>query len=395
MSAPIDVLVLGAGPAGSALAALTAAAGARTVLLERARFPRDKVCGEFVSAEGRGVLERLGLLPELLRAGAPAIGACRIGDRRGRALDVTLPWLARHGRDGIGISRSRLDLELARLAVRRGAELRERQEAREPILDGGRVCGVEAARVARPERTRLHATVVVAADGRRSLLARRFHPRLGDPPRSRRGSWFGLKTHFDTGGARRAPRVELHLFDGGYVGLAPVEDSRVNLCLLTTVGALRDCGGSPAVLLERRLAANPAVREALSGLRQSARWSSCGPLRFAARRAAARGALFVGDAAGTVDPFCGEGISNALVGAELALPFVLRAVERGGLDEELAAAYRRTWRRGFAPVTRRVRALGLLFARPRLAAVVLAVLRATGRSLTPRLVATTRTGLER
>ncbi len=395
MTRAIDLLVVGAGPAGSALATLATRAGARTVVLERGRFPREKVCGEFVSAEGLAVLERLGLLPELLRAGATRIDACRISDRQGRKLDLALPASAGAGRPGCGISRRLLDLSLAELAQRSGAELRQRWEAREPIVRDGRVRGFRARAVGSPAAETFLAELVVAADGRRSVLGRRFHPRLGDPRTSGRRSWFGLKTHLAVDTARLGRRVELHLFDGGYAGLAPVESSRVNLCMLTTVAALRASGGSPERLLRERLVDNPALRESIRGGRVCTPWSSCGPLRFGLRRPAAAGAIFIGDAAGTVDPFSGEGISNALLGAEVALPFALEAVSRGELSPDLARAYRRAWIRTFAPVTRRVRRLGLLFGRPRLASAVLALLRLGGESLAPRLVGATRTGVVR
>ena len=177
----------------------------------------------------------------------------------------------------------------------------------------------------------IEATVVIAADGRRSVLGRRLHPQLGDPRSSGPGSWFGLKTHLAGAGPRLEQRVELHLFDGGYVGLSPVEGSRLNLCMLTTVAALRAHGGSPERLLRQRLVDNPAVREVIGASEVCAPWTCCGPLRFGTRHPSAAGALFVGDAAGTVDPFCGEGMSNALLGAEVALPFVLEAASRGML----------------------------------------------------------------
>ena len=386
------MIVVGAGPAGSSLAALSAGAGVRTLLVERARFPRDKVCGEFLSAEGCAVLDRLGVRDELMQSGAESITGARIGDTRGRTLDLELPDLGGGEREAMGVSRARLDCTLRDLALRRGAELRERHEAREPIFHDGRIAGLRLREVGAAREETVRARVVVAADGRRSRLAQRLHPRLCDPSRTHPGSWFGLKTHLRAQGGRLSRRVDVHLFDGGYVGLARVEEGRINLCMLTSAAALR-AGGSPDALLRDRLTANPAVRESIGDLERCSAWSSCGPLRFGARRAAAAGALFVGDAAGTVDPFCGEGMSNALVGAEVALPHLLEAVERGALTDDLARAYSRAWRRAFLPVTRRVRLMGMLFTRPRLARWVLAGLRASGGTLAPRLIAATRTGI--
>jgi flavin-dependent dehydrogenase len=236
----------------------------------------------------------------------------------------------------------------------------------------------------------VRATVVVAADGRRSRLGRRLHPRLGDPSRTGPESWFGLKLHLEDAGTIDG-RVELHLFDGGYAGLAPIEAGRVNLCLLVRCAALR-AAGSPDRLLAERVLANPAARRSIDSPRPCSRWHSVGPLGFGPRRAAAAGALFVGDSAGTIDPFCGQGVSHALCGAELAAPFAIAAAERGGLDERAARAYQRRWSRALAGTTRRARLLAALFARPAVAAPVLRLLRGPAATLLPHLVAATRAG---
>lgn len=385
-----DLLVLGGGPAGATLALLARRAGLDVTLLERAAFPRDKVCGEFVSAEGCHVLERLGVLTQLTDDGATWMASCRITDRRGRPLDVALPQL-RQGRAALGVSRERMDATLLDAARDAGVEVRQRWEALAPLVRDGRVTGFTAREVGSDVLQELHAPLIVAADGRRSALARHFHPGLGDPSRSGPGSWFGLKVHL-AGTAALADRIELHLFDGGYAGLGRIEAGRINLCLMVTVGVLRACGGSPERLLAERLLRNPALAEALGSARPCRPWKSVGPLRFGPRRAAVAGALLVGDAAGTIDPFCGEGISHALLAAELALPFVRRAVAAGGLDDGAAEEYQRAWDRGFVPVTRHVRRVGRILESPTLAAAALALLRGPARPLAPRLVAVTRTG---
>jgi flavin-dependent dehydrogenase len=384
-----DLLVIGGGPAGSLLAALAARAGARVDLVERDRFPRDTLCGEFIAAEGRDVLRRAGLLPRLVAAGARSIRRLRLTGGGGSRLEQPLPDLPGVGRSALGVSRALLDATLFELAASSGAHVHAPCTALSPLIDDGRVGGfrLRRERSARADHV-LRARLVVAADGRRSVLARVLHPRLGDPPRSGPRSRFGLKTHLEIDPDRVGDRVELHLFDGGYAGLAAVEGERVNLCMLTTVRALRDCGGSPDRLLAERVLANPSARATIGDRPRHGAWKSVGPLRFGARRAAAAGALFVGDAAGTVDPFCGEGVSNALSGAELALPFVLEALAHGGLDARLAREYRRAWRRAFVPVTRRVRGLGRLLERPRLAGALLPLLHGSAGK---RLVAATRT----
>lgn len=376
MSGRPDVLVLGGGPAGAATAALCASAGARTLLLERERFPRDKVCGEFLSPEGVGALRRLGILAALCGGRPPAMDEAILSDRDGRRSSSPLPEIPGAGRAGLGLSRSRMDAAILEEAARRGVEVRERCEAVEPILDRGRVSG---ARLRSGES--LLAGVVVAADGRRSIVQRALAPGAGDPRRTTPRSWYGFKAHFSRGRAASAA-IELHLFDGGYAGIGAVEDDRDNLCFLATVGTLRACAGSPERILVERILRNPAARARLSGSRRCSPWKSVGPLRFGARRPVLSGAFLVGDAAGTIDPFTGEGMSHALTGAEALVPFLLRGDAEG---------WEREWRRRFGAPTRRNRAIGLLFERPRLGG---AALRAIGSgALLRRLVAASRTGV--
>jgi flavin-dependent dehydrogenase len=386
------MLIVGAGPAGSTLATLAASAGARVTLVERSRFPRDKVCGEFVSAEGRGVLERLGVLAALQRAGAVATDSCRVTNLSGKRFDAPLPRLRDSSRSALGVSRALLDQTLLERASDAGVSIRTRTEAIDPILDEGRVRGYHLRPVGSDRREAVRASLVVAADGRRSLLARRLHGGLCDPPRTGRRSWFGLATHLEGSPSRLGGRVELHLFDGGYVGLGAVEGARINLCAMVTVDALRACGGRPERLLAERLLANPALRQQIGDSPRTGRWLSVGPLRWGVRRAAAGGAMFVGDAAGTVDPFCGEGISNALRGGEVALPHAMAALERGELTSGNANDYATAWAAEFAPVTRRVRRIGRLLERPALAGPAIALLGGAASAWAPRLIAATRTG---
>lgn len=374
-----DLLVLGGGPAGAATAALAAGEGARVLLVEREVFPRDKVCGEFLSAEALPVLGALGLEDALRDAGAAILDRCRVSEPGGRTLEAPLPQA------GLGVSRAMLDQSLLELARRRGATIWEAAEATAPLWEGDRVVGATIG----PEHPReVRASVVVAADGRRSMLARRLHASLGDPARSTGSTWFGFKTH-RRGGALGAC-VDLHVFEGGYAGLAAVEGDRVNVCLLATVAALRRSGGRPERLLEH-VRRNPAAEEALHGTTGHGRWHSIGPLRFGVRRPAAAGALFVGDAAGTIDPFAGEGMTHALLGARLAAPLALEAAAAGSLSEEMAARYTLAWTEAFAPATTRARRLARLLERPLAAKAAVAVLRALGKPAFARLVAHTRT----
>jgi flavin-dependent dehydrogenase len=334
------------------------------------------------------------VLATLRAKGARPMDACLLADARGRSVEAPLPDLPHAGRTAFGISRSVLDEALLNHAAASGATVRESVTATRPILAHGRVVGVAS----RPLRVDggdepLEATLVVAADGRRSMLQRALHPGIGDPRTTSSRSWFGLKAHFPDRTRGLARRIELYVFEGGYAGLGPVEDGRLDLALIARVDALHACGNSPQRLFEERMLRNPLLAERLHGEAPCSAWKTIGPLRFNVRLPASHGAIFLGDAAGTIDPFSGEGMSNALRGAELALPFVMAALESGLLTPAAAQAWTSAWRGAFAPVTRRARIVGRIFQHPRPAALAMSLLRLPpGARVLPSLVAATRTG---
>ena len=393
MSAIADVLVLGAGPAGATIATIAARAGAHVVVLERSRFPRRKVCGEFLSPEGVAVLRRLGTLDRLAPHGLPGIDRFRMTDTHGRSIESPLPDLGAAGRQALGISRALLDQTLAQDAADAGADVRFHVTALAPVVEDGRVGGVRYRLAGSGDDETVRARVVVAADGRRSCLVRALHPELGDPDRAGPGSWYGLECHLAGPFPALAGMVELHLFDGGYLGLSHVEGGRINLALVVTKAMLALNDRDPDVLLRRALAGNPAVARVLDGrARVDGPWKSVGPLRFGPRKPAAAGALFVGDAAGTIDPFCGEGMTHALAAGERAAPFALRAAQSGALLDADARAYTRVWIESFGAVTRRNRRLGRILESPRAARIGMAFLSRSPSWIVPWIVRSTRTG---
>ena len=375
-----DLLVVGGGPAGSTIAMLAARAGANVTLLEKEKFPRDKVCGEFLSAEGCGVVHRLGMLQTLKSLGAKAMTSCLLADTKGRSITSPLPQSA------LGISRATLDMLLLAKARAAGVTIHEEMHAVAPIVENDRVTGVTT-------RTGTHkARLVVAADGRRSMMQRALNPDIGDPMTTNPGSWFGFGAHFSDVTRGLGGRIELFVFDGGYAGLGPIEGGRLDLALIARVEALRACANSPQRLFEDRIKGNPLLAQRLDGSQLLSPWRAIGPLKFGVRKPASHGVLFLGDAAGTIDPFSGEGISNALVAAELAVPYVQNALAKGHLTEQSAKAWTSTWRSAFAPVTRRAGMLGQLFRHPRPAAIALRLLQfPPGTRMLPSLVAASRT----
>src|SRR5690349_21691129 len=160
-----DVIVVGAGPAGSVAATVLARGGARVLLLDRARFPRDKLCGDTINPGALAVLRRLRLTTAFESAALPIDGMIVTGER-----GVRVHCEYGGGRQGMALLRRDLDSALAAGAVEAGARLEEDVVVRGPLFDGGRVRGVILAG-ADGRDVRVPAPQVIAADGRRSRVA--------------------------------------------------------------------------------------------------------------------------------------------------------------------------------------------------------------------------------
>jgi geranylgeranyl reductase family protein len=327
MSRRVDVLVVGAGPAGSSAATGLARAGARVLLVEASEHPRPKPCAEYASPRIAEELAMIGLSPAGWRDAAVALDGMDLhaGGRR-----VRIAYRDRRGpRTAWGLDRRRFDATLATRAVVAGAVLEERTRVVE-LLNGSRVRG---ARLRRPDgRTEaVTADCIVGADGARSTVARL----LGVEAAVRAPRRLGLVAHYEPV-AGLADHGEMHAADGWYVGLAPIAGA-LNVGMALPMGPAR----SAEARFAEAIAGLPAVAQRLAGSRRIGPIRGAAPIGHRVRRQAGPGWLLVGDAAGFVDPFTGEGIHRALRGARAAT----NAILAGG---DVAAAYRRERQRAFA-----------------------------------------------
>jgi menaquinone-9 beta-reductase len=349
-SRPFDVAIAGAGLAGASLALRLARSGSRVALLDPGAFPRDKLCGEFLSPESWGVLERLDLAAAVEQAGYHPIRRVRLSSPRGRVLEADV--VGPDGRPGIGLSRSVLDDLLVRRARAAGAEVFERSRVGGPIVRCGRVVGLTA-RGASGGPVEVRATVVVAADGRHSGLVRRTGTTR---VRSRfRPRHFGLKRHLtvaDPSAAEPPGTVGLHLVPGGYGGTCRIEGPLTNFCALLPESALRRHRGDLDRLAASWLGRNPVLARLWEASTPAGLWKTVAGVRVEVSTPRLAGIFYVGDCRGTVDPLGGQGMTMALLGAELLAPFLLEALARDGAEPRLQRRYEAAWHRRF---DRRVR----------------------------------------
>ena len=322
------MVVVGAGPAGSATALLLARAGAHVLLLDRARFPREKPCSEYLSPESTRVLERLG--SDVLAAVAAASPARLTG------MKVVAPSgtgvVGRFETFSFALPRTRFDAILRDAAEAAGVEVRERMKVEELVYDGGAVGGVVAREAGSGKREAMRARVIVGADGLRSLVARRLGTVHTAGPRRMAFTAHVADVHdvHDLG--------EMHVGRPGYVGLGPIGNGVTTVALVVPLAEARR-GNRFFVELNRF----PAVAGRFDARRTVRRVLATGPFARWSRRpvAAGGGALLVGDAADFFDPFTGQGIYSALRGAELAASAIIDTLTTGASLRQYAHARRR------------------------------------------------------
>ena len=340
----LDVLVVGAGPAGSAVATLLARAGYAVAAVDRAAFPRDKACSEYMSPETVRLLDRLGVVPALEAAGAAApagtvVTAARGSRLHGRFVSAGAPPFRP---TGLAVSRRVLDHALVLAARDAGALVLERTAVEELVYDRGAVAGA-VVRDAGGARRVLRARLTIGADGLRSLVARRVGRRRYGRPRR-----LAFVAHMD-GVVGMGDSAELHVGRGAYAGLNPIGGGRTNVALVvSTELAARARGRAEAFFLER-LGRFPGVHDRLSAGAFTRPVLATGPFAAWSGRVVADGAALVGDAADFFDPFTGEGIHSALRGAMLLADAAGEALaDCGPVTARHLGGYRRARRAAFA-----------------------------------------------
>ena len=312
----VDVAIVGGGPAGSTLAALLAQRGRSVALIERDAFPRDKLCGEFLSYDALPIVSELGID---LRD-APSITSCRLVGRR-RQLEFAFPQAAR------GVSRRMLDELLFRNAVARGAQ----------ALENATATAISERSVTIAER-RIDAKVVVGAWGRWG----RFDQQLGRAfVRDQSHRHFGFKRHYRRLQAAERSVIELYSFDRGYLGVSSIEGGETNICGLVHASRLAGHKGRWDAFVEQ-IRAEEAPLEAMYARHEAAQdgFLSSEPVIFRARSPVAGGVFMIGDASGIVDPLTGNGMAMAMQSAVVALPFVLDAIEGRRRESEYREEHR-------------------------------------------------------
>jgi len=340
-----DVLVVGAGPAGSTTACLLARQGWDVLLVDRAHFPRPKTCGDGLTPRAVATLHRLGLLPPLLAAGYPRIEGARLVAPDGHELHIRF---AEHLRKlpgyGLVVPRAELDELLRRYAVGAGARFFSGFHALAPLRHDGRVAGVQGRLEGRIRTIRARLTIVATGVSIRFLRALGVLEHVPPVVRAARAYFEGVEGLNGD--------FEFHFrpeFMPGYAWIFPAPEGRANVGLGLFPPQRHDRCGHLGQLLNDFLSRLPEMRQRFRHARLVSRVQAH-PLRidYPHNPVHGPGFLLVGEAAGLVNPITGEGIDLAMESGEIAAAVAGDALRRGDVSTKVLRRYEQALRRRFA-----------------------------------------------
>jgi len=361
-----DLMVIGGGPAGCAAAIAAVQSGASVLLLERGRFPRHKVCGEFVSAESLDVLQKL-LGPAHCQVITDSL---RIS--RGRVFSDGAEIPVEIHPAAASISRFDLDYSLWQSCLRNGVDAR--QDITVQRVSGTRPFTVDCG------KEQLHAKAVINAAGRWSPLTS-----AATRARLTKVRWIGIKAHFSE--ASPPNSVDLYFFKGGYCGVQPVISASHNSAVVNACAMVR---ADVAKTMGEILNLHPALRD------RSREWQAMmdpittSPLVFHKPEPLQNRMLQAGDAATFVDPFIGDGISLALRSGTLVAECLARFFANECSLDAAARNYSELYQKNLASVFRASSLLRRMLGTPRFVRMPVMSLLQRTPSITRRLVQMTR-----
>ena len=340
------VIIVGGGPAGSSTAFFLAKAGVDVTLLDRAHFPRDKTCSEYLSPQASRILAAMNALSSVEESGAAQLAGMRVHAPNGATIHGE--FAAQHGfrgyRDrGLAIRRTILDSILLDRAREAGVNVQEGVRVTDILrAPDNRVSGVTTID-AKGGPFEHRAELVVGADGLRSVIGRRLNLIRA----SRWPKRIALVAHYS--GVDHSPEFgEMYVDRGGYCGIANVGNGMTNVAVVVPVWRAAEIAIDRTEFLESWIAERPVLAERFKTANRATPVRATGPFATSAKRAWVRGAALVGDAAEFFDPFTGEGIYTALRGGEM-LAGLIEGPVRAGLPADTALRqYERERRKEFS-----------------------------------------------
>ncbi|MCH8937336.1 MAG: NAD(P)/FAD-dependent oxidoreductase [Gemmatimonadetes bacterium] len=331
-----DIVIVGAGIAGSSSAIALAPEGYRILLLDQALFPRDKPCGEGIMPQGVQILAELGLLPEILAHGGAKVRGMRYWNRQGVLAQADFPPSPVGPSFGIVMRRYHLDnLLLERAASFTNVTVRQGFRVTDVVQEDGDVKGVGGHAVDSPnQREVFHAPLTIGTDGRHSV----FHATCGLTKTVLRRKRFGVTGHLQ-GVEGTGSYVEVLPCPDGEIYVAPCAEGITLVAILLEARAMRFFKGDLAARYASFLRDVKGFRERITKSELVPPVAAVGPLGFTIEPCYRPGLLLIGDSAGFLDPITGEGMTLALKSLKAALPLIKEAFAVGSFDAALGRRY--------------------------------------------------------
>lgn len=324
-----DVVIVGAGPAGSATAIVLARLGYEVALVDKKVFPREKLCGDFINPINWTIFRDLGVEDRVLAEPHGDVTGFRVTGASGREAEADFRSGDCQRSIGLGLRRATLDRLLMQRAAELGATTRLGCRI-EKILKTGQGWQIET--LDESWRTKF----LIGADGRNSWVARQ----LGlTRSAAVQGRSVGFQVRLRSAGAIGG-QIAVHLFPGGYAGVVGLGDGTITLGMAIDKRRLgRERGAE--FLFNNVLSQNPHLKEIIERSNSATELRSVYPVYFPQRRCVAAGALLVGDAARVSEPVTGEGIYFAMRSGLLAAESIDTALRQETLAADALAGYER------------------------------------------------------
>lgn len=309
-----QILIVGAGPAGTSAAIRLAKKGFSVKLIEREKFPRHKLCGEFISPECFVHFKELGVFDEMVSQNGERITETIFYAPNGKSVNVPSKWFSAN-ETALGLSRAEMDFQLLQRAKQVGVEVLEETQVVGLLMEKEEVCGVKT------KTEEITADLTIDATGRSKVLTNKIK---GRRTKDKGQSLVGFKAHLKNVEMEKG-RCEIYFFRGGYGGLNYVENGVGNHCFLIKSEIVKEFGGDIERILQEVIFKNIRAKETMQNAIPIFDWLAVSVDGFGVKNLnPAPNLLAIGDAGAFIDPFTGSGMLMALESGEI----LAKTVER-------------------------------------------------------------------
>ena len=313
-------------------------------LIEREKFPRQKLCGEFISPECFGHFRDLGVLSEMLANGGDRILETVFYEPNGKSVGISSQWFG--GTEGaLSLSRAEMDFQLLEKAKEVGVEVLEETQAVGILLENDKVCGIKI-KSKNGETSEISADLTIDATGRANVLSKLAAKQIQSPmsekqiqnPKSKvQNRLVGFKTHLQNVNLEKGV-CEIYFFRGGYGGLSYVENNLANHCFLIKAEIVKEFNSDAEQIVREVIFQNKRAYQTLKNAAPVEDWLAVSVDGFGQKELNPAKNLFaVGDAGAFIDPFTGSGMLMAFESAEILAEVV---AENRFTPERIAADYK-------------------------------------------------------